>query len=64
MYRVEGPREGWVTELRASGDDLEVSFSMVVRLKGAKANGMTVDEAFRRARAAYRAEERERCDPA
>ena len=35
---------------------------MVVRLKGAKANGMTVDEAYRRARAALRAEERARCE--
>ena len=59
MYRVEGPREGWV---RASGDDLEVSFSLVVRLKGAKANGTKVDEAYRLARAALRAEERERCE--
>ena len=35
---------------------------MVVRLKGAKANGMKVDEAYRLARAALRAEERERCE--
>ena len=41
---------------------MPISFSVVVRLKGAKANGTKVDEAYRLARAALRAEERERCE--